>query len=130
MDSLGKRPLLLSHCWSYFRDLIYGLEYCHEKASIIHRDIKPENLLIDSHNNIKIVDFGVAFMMENGCDELATTAGSHYFMAPEVCKGIKYKGKKSDVWASGITLYLITTGNLPFDATSIPDLYEQIQHQK
>ena len=52
---------------------------------MIHRDIKPENLLIDENDRLKIADFGVSFIMENGSDEIATTAGSNYYFAPEVC---------------------------------------------
>lgn len=57
----------------------------HECAGVIHRDIKPENLLIDENDKLKIADFGVSYIMENGCDEIATTAGSNYYFAPEVC---------------------------------------------
>ena len=57
----------------------------HECVGVIHRDIKPENLLIDEKDNLKIADFGVSFLMENGSDMIATTAGSNYYFAPEVC---------------------------------------------
>lgn len=56
--------------WKYFRQLIAALEYCHENARIIHRDIKPENILLDENDNIKLSDFGVSFIMENGSDEI------------------------------------------------------------
>ena len=69
------------------------MEYCHECAGVIHRDIKPENLLIDEQNRVKLADFGVSTMMENGCDDISTTAGSNYFFAPELCTGAKPKGR-------------------------------------
>jgi [calcium/calmodulin-dependent protein kinase] kinase len=55
------------------------VEYCHECAGVIHRDIKPENILIAENNRIKLADFGVSFIMENGQDDIKTTAGSNFF---------------------------------------------------
>ena len=122
----GKEALAKGEIWRYFRDLIYGVEYCHEKAGIIHRDIKPENLLLDHRKNLKIVDFGVGFIMEDGLDDITTTQGSSYYLAPEVCQGIKHKGRKSDIWACGITLYHMVVGKVPFISKDIPSLYEEI----
>lgn len=120
----GKIPL--EKCWSYFRDIIQGLEYCHEVAGIIHRDIKPENLLIDENDNVRIADFGVSFMIENGSDESKATIGSAYFMAPEICKGTSYKGRQTDIWAAGVTLFYMITAKLPFNAVGITQLYQVI----
>lgn len=79
------KPISIQIIWKYFRDLISGLHYLHECAGVIHRDIKPENLLIDENDRLKIADFGVSFIMENGSDDIATTAGSNYYFSPEVC---------------------------------------------
>ncbi|CDW85374.1 protein kinase domain containing protein [Stylonychia lemnae] len=113
--------------WKYFRDLILGLNYLHESAGVIHRDIKPDNLLIDEQDRLKISDFGVSFLMENGSDEITTTAGSNYYLAPEVCQGTTFKGRKSDIWAAGITLYQMVFKKYPFISNMIPDLYNKIQ---
>jgi len=113
IKKVGKLPP--DQCWNYFRDLIQGLEYCHKVAGIIHRDIKPENLLIGEDDTIHIADFGVSFMIENGSDEARATFGSAQYMAPEICKGSNYKGKQTDLWAAGITLYYMALGELPFD---------------
>jgi serine/threonine protein kinase len=86
----------------------------HECAGIIHRDLKPENILLDSRERIKIADFGVSYLMEHGNDEISTTAGSNYYYAPEVCKGTIHKGRKSDVWALGVTLYFMVYKKFPF----------------
>ena len=50
--------------WKFFRDLIQGIDYCHNVGKIIHRDIKPENLLLDRKNTVKISDFGVSTIIE------------------------------------------------------------------
>lgn len=102
----------------------------HECAGVVHRDIKPENLLIDENDKLKISDFGVSFLMENGSDEIATTAGSNYFFAPEVCNGSTFKGRKSDIWAAGVTLYQMVFKKYPFTSNNIPDLYNKIQNKE
>jgi calcium/calmodulin-dependent protein kinase kinase 2 len=117
-------------CRKYFRQLISAVEYCHECAQIIHRDIKPENILIDSNDDVKLSDFGVSFMMENGSDQIETSAGSYYYFSPEACLGATYKGRKSDIWACGVTLYFMTYKCYPFESKLIPELFSKIQNEE
>lgn len=107
-----------------------AIEYCHENAKIIHRDIKPENILLDENDDVKLSDFGVSFMMENGSDDLENSAGSYYYYSPEACIGSSYKGKKSDIWACGITLYYMIYKKFPFEAVHIPELFKKIQNEE
>jgi NIMA (never in mitosis gene a)-related kinase len=79
---------------------------------------------------VKLADFGVSLMMENGCDDLTSTAGSNYYFSPEVCLGSNYKGRKSDIWACGITLYFMMLKKHPFTSSNIPDLYRKIQFEE
>ena len=97
---------------------------------MVHRDIKPENLLIDENDRVKISDFGVSYILENGCEEIQSTAGSNYFFSPEICSGEAYKGKKSDIWALGVTLYFLLFARYPFTASTIPQLYSKITTQE
>jgi len=90
---------------------------------VIHRDIKPENILIDDENRVKLADFGVSFIMENGCDDISTTAGSNFYFSPEACRGSKYKGRANDLWAAGVTLFCMVSGKFPFTGSTYPDLY-------
>jgi serine/threonine protein kinase len=57
-------------------------------------------------------------MMENGSDKIETTAGSNYFFSPEVTLGSLYKGKKSDIWACGVTLYYMLFKKFPFTSAN------------
>jgi [calcium/calmodulin-dependent protein kinase] kinase len=77
-------PLKPARIWNYFRNIVIGLEYCHEVVGVIHRDIKPENLLISKNDKIKISDFGCSHLMENGTEGLVKTVGSNFYFAPEV----------------------------------------------
>ena len=100
----------------------------HECAGVVHRDLKPENMLIDENDRLKISDFGVSFLVENGCDEIQTTAGSNYFFSPEICGGQTFKAKKCDIWAAGVTLYFMMLKKYPFQANNIPALYNKIMY--
>lgn len=70
----------------YFQQIICAVEYCH-RHKIVHRDLKPENLLLDvSKKNVKIADFGLSNIMEDG-EFLKTSCGSPNYAAPEVISG-------------------------------------------
>lgn len=65
--------------------MVDALGYCHNKK-VAHRDIKPENILIDENQNIKIGDFGLSNIMQDGVF-LKTSCGSPNYAAPEVISG-------------------------------------------
>jgi 5'-AMP-activated protein kinase catalytic alpha subunit len=90
------------------------MDYLHSK-NIAHRDLKPENLLLDSEKKvIKIVDFGLSNQFEDG-STLITACGSPCYAAPEMIAGKRYKGIDVDIWSSGVTLYAMLVGYLPFE---------------
>eukprot|EP01027_Heterolobosea_sp_BB2_P014075 GEZU01020255.1.p1 GENE.GEZU01020255.1~~GEZU01020255.1.p1 ORF type:complete len:481 (-),score=102.38 GEZU01020255.1:218-1660(-) len=93
---------------------------------VVHRDLKPENLLLDSELNVKIADFGLSNIMEDG-DFLKTSCGSPNYAAPEVISGKLYAGPEVDVWSCGVILYALLCGRLPFDEESIPSLFRKIK---
>ena len=109
----------------FFQQIISGLEYCH-KHNVVHRDLKPENLLLDENNNIKIADFGLANFLNDGCF-LDTSCGSPNYAAPEVISGRMYAGPEVDIWSSGVILYALLCGRLPFDDENIPSLFRKIK---
>lgn len=112
----------------FFQQIISGVDYCH-RHMIVHRDLKPENLLLDSHNNVKIADFGLSNMMHDG-EFLKTSCGSPNYAAPEVIKGSLYAGPEVDVWSAGVILYALLCGTLPFDDDHIPTLFKKIRSGK
>ncbi|KAH9307810.1 hypothetical protein KI387_035721, partial [Taxus chinensis] len=109
----------------YFRDILQGLIYLHS-CNIVHGDIKPENLLVTSDGRVKICDFSVSRMFKGNNDELRRSPGTPVFTAPECCLGVTYHGKTADVWALGVTLYLMVLGHYPFIGHTLQDIYDKI----
>ncbi|CCE87122.1 Piso0_005661 [Millerozyma farinosa CBS 7064] len=110
----------------FFQQIIAAVEYCH-RHKIVHRDLKPENLLLDDHLNVKIADFGLSNIMTDG-NFLKTSCGSPNYAAPEVISGKLYAGPEVDVWSSGVILYVMLCGRLPFDDEFIPALFRKISN--
>lgn len=108
----------------FYSQLISGLEYLH-RLNIVHRDLKPENLLLDFNHNIKLVDFGLSNTYKEG-ELLKTACGSPCYAAPEMIAGKKYKPYKADIWSSGVVLFAMTCGYLPFEDSNTSKLYKKI----
>lgn len=116
-------------CRSWFRDLILGIEYLHAQG-VVHRDIKPDNCLLTEDDVLKVVDFGVSEMFAKDAEMLtAKSAGSPAFLPPELCivgHG-DVSGKAADIWSMGVTLYCLRYGRIPFEQTSLFELFEAIK---
>lgn len=76
--------------------------------------MKPENLLLDHQRNIKIVDFGLSNLYKEG-ELLKTACGSPCYAAPEMIQGKKYEGLCVDIWSTGIIMFALICGYLPFE---------------
>ena len=108
----------------FFYQIIKGVEYIHSKG-ISHRDLKPENLLLDKDKKIKIIDFGLSNYFD-GIQKLETPCGSPCYASPEMVGGNKYNGFFIDVWATGIILFAMLCGYLPFEDDNNDILFKQI----
>ncbi|XP_010250123.1 PREDICTED: CBL-interacting serine/threonine-protein kinase 24 [Nelumbo nucifera] len=109
----------------YFQQLIDAVDYCHSKG-VYHRDLKPENLLLDAEGNLKISDFGLSALPQQGVGLLHTTCGTPNYVAPEVLSNQGYDGSAADIWSCGVILYVLMAGYLPFDEIDLPMLYKKI----
>ncbi|MBW1991895.1 MAG: serine/threonine protein kinase, partial [Deltaproteobacteria bacterium] len=94
---------------------------------IMHRDIKPGNIIIQPDGTLKLLDFGAAKLLADR-DVSATMIGSRPFMAPEQILG--RSERRSDIWAIGVLMYLLYTGELPFYSEVEKLLIDQILEQE
>ena len=97
----------------FFQQYINALNYLHS-ICVIHRDIKPENLLLDYKKRLKLIDFGISVRHSYDNKYLDSPCGTIIYAPPEMHLNQKYLGELSDVWNSGIVLYAMVCGYLPF----------------
>ena len=110
---------------NFYLQIILSIEYIHKKK-ISHRDIKPENILLTENNTqLKIIDFGLANNYLNN-NLLSTSCGSPCYAAPEMVMGKKYNGIEIDIWSSGIVLYAMLCGYLPFEDDCDENIYRNV----
>jgi serine/threonine protein kinase len=105
--------LPIKTCLDLGIQLSKAMHYAHS-SGVIHRDFKPANVLVTPEGSVKIMDFGLAKIAQSGArTQLGTVMGSPAYMSPEQAAG-KTAGPATDIYALGVTLYLMTTGQLPF----------------
>jgi len=93
------------------------LAYCHSK-NILHRDIKLDNILLDQNGLVKLCDFGVGKMVKKG-EKMTEQCGTPAYIAPEIIRDEGYYGFAVDIWSSGVVLYAMLYGTVPFKASNM-----------
>lgn len=107
-----------------FRQMVSALAHIHSMM-VAHRDLKAENILLDSHLNIKIIDFGLSNFFTTS-QLLKTPCGSPSYAAPELIRKVEYDGPAADIWSLGVNLYVLVCGVLPFKPTDLVNLYDKV----
>ena len=102
-----------------------ALDYVHFNA-LLHRDVKPANVMVSRDGEVKLMDFGIAKGEEDtDLTRVGMLVGSPSYMAPEVLSGGE-GGPMSDVWALGVSLYELVTGEKPFRGRNAEELFAAV----
>jgi serine/threonine-protein kinase len=103
-----------------------ALAYAHLEGRLVHRDVKPENLLVDQWWRVKVLDFGLARIEGlHSITSAGTVVGSLYYVSPEQLRGHKLDGR-SDVYAMGVSMYEMLSGQRPFRGQTFTELSTNI----
>ncbi len=100
-----------------FYPILSAIKYLHAK-NICHRDLKLTNILVDRDHKVKIIDFGFA---DNTGRALHAYCGTPSYMAPEIIHKREYRGKEVDIWALGVILFKLLTGEYAFGSIFLLD---------
>lgn len=112
---------------SILRQTADGLDYAWKKFGIRHRDLKPGNLMMDSSNNLTIIDWGMAKQKFYNADEKAL--GSPLFMDPVTITQNTGLDCRSDIYSMGVTCFHLLTGDYPFFAEDLDSLIDKILNE-
>lgn len=118
--NLDERLALLSH----FIDVVQTVGYAHSKG-IVHRDLKPENVMVSRFGETQVIDWGLATVGTEP-PEGGILAGTPAYMAPEQAGDVAVDAR-SDVWALGVMLFEVLTGQRPFAADAPSKLLDQVR---
>ena len=106
--------------------LLDALAYSHGQG-VVHRDIKPSNLLVTADGQIKVTDFGIARIEASNFTQRGDMLGTPSYMSPEQYMGEATDGR-SDIFATGVILYELLTGERPFTGDSSGQIMQKILH--
>ncbi|MGG1678762.1 Stk1 family PASTA domain-containing Ser/Thr kinase [Neobacillus sp. NRS-1170] len=110
-------PLRVEEALDIMMQLTSAISHAHQNH-IIHRDIKPHNILIDREGYVKITDFGIAMALSaTSITQTNSVLGSVHYLSPEQARG-GMANRKSDIYSSGIVMFELLTGRLPFSGES------------
>lgn len=131
LRSFLKNDVELETLIRIFVSVLYGVRDLHntiiENAGIIHRDLKPDNIMIDDNLNVKIIDYGLSKIIDfSSITSTGTQIGSPLYMSPEQLKDSKHIDYRADIYALGIILYEMLTKNIPYKASTLPELLMKI----
>jgi len=126
----GQGPLGYNMAADYISQVACGLEHAHEMG-LVHRDIKPANCLVDKNGTVKLLDMGLARLIDDEAsltlDNNENVLGTADYLAPEQALNSHLADHRADIYSLGCTLYFLLTGHPPFPEGSISE--RLLKHQ-
>ena len=126
----AKSQFKLNETRRIFKQVAEALHYMHSK-NIVHRDLKLDNILVEEETRmVKLIDFGFSVVVNAATQgQLKIFCGTPSYMAPEIVRRAEaYAGKPVDMWALGVLLYVMLSGQLPFRGANEAELFECIRN--
>mmetsp|Transcript_88708 Transcript_88708/g.248188 ORF Transcript_88708/g.248188 Transcript_88708/m.248188 type:complete len:387 (-) Transcript_88708:66-1226(-) len=114
LKAQGGKPLEEAMVWKLALQVCIGIAWLHTNR-ILHRDIKSLNVFLNSVDDVRVGDLGVARVLSQTSSFAKTLVGTPYYLSPEMCEQKPYN-EKSDIWAYGCVVYELCTLQHPFDA--------------
>lgn len=122
---LKKHHLSLEEKIELFKQILNGVNDLHKTTTsgILHRDIKPDNIIIKNDGKVKIIDYGLAKLIDfTSITNTGARIGSPIFMSPEQFKDSKHIDKRADIYGLGVVFYYMLTDNYPYEAGTVEEL--------
>ena len=113
-------PIHEKQALKYFKQSLDAFKYAHTQG-IVHRDIKPSNIIVTNSGQIKVLDFGIAKIInDSGMTEVGMQIGTAMYMSPEQVRGQEVD-KRSDIYSLGVLLHQMVSGVAPYDSTTLSE---------
>ncbi len=114
-----------------YADIVDAIAHAHARQ-VVHRDLKPQNVVVDAAGRARVLDFGLAKILDQGLGMTRTgsSLGTPFYMAPEQLQSAKQVDARADVFALGVILYELLTGQRPFLGASAAEVGQHILHHE